>query len=99
MRAIEYSAERGKVNPSGSNLPVVAALVREERPRIKTDNGLREPRNAEAQAPRWHRDDHGEDRVPRHHPDPAAHLRRRSADDRPEGAKLLKAGSRMSPKT
>jgi Superfamily II DNA/RNA helicases, SNF2 family len=41
VRAIENSAERGKVNPSNRvRFRVVAALVREERARIKTDTTL-----------------------------------------------------------
>lgn len=41
VRAIENSAERGKVNPSNRvKFRVVAALVREERTRIKTDKAL-----------------------------------------------------------
>ncbi len=41
VRAIENSAERGKVNPSNRvRFRVVAALVREERARIKTDTQL-----------------------------------------------------------
>ncbi len=41
MRAIENSAERGKVNPSNRvKYRVVAALVREERTRIKGDKAL-----------------------------------------------------------
>jgi hypothetical protein len=41
VRTIESSAERGKVNPSNRvKFRVVAALVREERARIKTDKAL-----------------------------------------------------------
>ncbi|MGN6325500.1 DEAD/DEAH box helicase [Pseudolysinimonas sp.] len=41
VREIENAAERGKVGPTGrTRFRVVAALVREERARIKTDTGL-----------------------------------------------------------
>lgn len=41
VRTIENSAERGKVNPAGrTRFRVVAMLVREERARIKTDQGI-----------------------------------------------------------
>ncbi len=41
VREIENAAERGKVGPAGrTRFRVVAALVREERARIKTDTGL-----------------------------------------------------------
>jgi SNF2 family DNA or RNA helicase len=41
VRAIENSAERGKVNPANrTRFRVIAVLVREERARIKTDSSL-----------------------------------------------------------